>query len=61
VLHDERLKFEAGRSVINFVLDAESALLINQSLLSQAERSVAVANLALDLSTGRIDLALFPD
>ena len=25
VLHDERLKFDAGRSVINFVLDAESA------------------------------------
>src|SRR5450759_1401141 len=34
VLHDERLKFEAGRSVINFVLDAESALLTSQSLLS---------------------------
>jgi outer membrane protein TolC len=60
VLHDERLKFEAGRSVINFVLDAESALLTNQSLLSQAERSVAVANLALDLSTGRIDAGRLP-
>ena len=41
VLHDEQLKFEAGRSVVNFVLDAESALLTNQSLLSQAERSVS--------------------
>jgi multidrug efflux system outer membrane protein len=54
VLHDERLKFEAGRTVIDFVLDAESALLTNQSLLSQAQRSVTVANLALDLSTGKI-------
>jgi len=61
VLHDEQLKFEAGRSVINFVLDAESALLINQSLLSQAERSVAIANLAIDLSTGRIDPARLLD
>lgn len=61
VLHDERLKFEAGRSVINFVLDAESALLQNQSLLSQAERSVAIANLSLDLSTGRIDSGRLPD
>jgi multidrug efflux system outer membrane protein len=61
VLHDEQLKFEAGRSVINFVLDAESALLTNQSLLSQAERSVAIANLALDLSMGRIDPDRLPD
>jgi outer membrane protein len=60
VLHDERLKFEAGRSVINFVLDAESALLTNQSLLSQAERSVNIATLALDLSLGRIDLQAMP-
>jgi outer membrane protein TolC len=60
VLHDERLKFEAGRSVINFVLDAESALLTNQSLLSQAERSVSIADLALDLSTGRIDTNRLP-
>jgi outer membrane protein TolC len=55
VLHDEQLKFEAGRSVIDFVLDAESALLTSQSLLSQAQRSVAIANLSLDLSTGKID------
>jgi len=61
VLHDERLKFEAGRSVINFVLDAESALLTNQSLLSQAERSVSTAALALDLSLGRIDISRLPN
>jgi outer membrane protein TolC len=57
VLHDERVKFEAGRSVINFVLDAESALLTSQSLLSQAQRSVSTAELALDLSLGRIDVS----
>ncbi len=61
VLNDERLKFEAGRSVINFVLDAEAALLTNQSLLSQAERSVSIAALALDLSLGRIDVGRLPD
>jgi len=60
VLHDERLKFEAGRSVIDFVLDAESTLLTNQSLLSQAERSVSIAALAVDLSTGRIDVDRLP-
>jgi outer membrane protein TolC len=61
VLHDERLKYEAGRSLINFVLDAESALLTNQSLLSQAERSVTTATLALDLSVGRIDVTRLPN
>jgi outer membrane protein TolC len=61
VLHDERLKYDAGRSVINFVLDAESALLTSQSLLSQAERSVATAMLALDLSVGRIDVTHLPE
>ena len=61
VLHDERLKYEAGRSVINFVLDAESALLTSQSLLSQAERSVTTAALALDLATGRIDVNRLPE
>ncbi len=60
VLHDERLKFEAGRSVINFVLDAESALLTNQSLLSQAQRSVSIAALELDLSSGQIDVKRLP-
>lgn len=60
VLHDERLKYDAGRSVINFVLDAESALLTSQSLLSQAERSVETATLALDLSVGRIDPGRLP-
>jgi outer membrane protein TolC len=61
VLHDEQLKYEAGRSVVNFVLDAESALLTNQALLSQAERSVTTAALALDLGLGRIDIDRLPD
>lgn len=55
--HDERLEFEAGRSVIKFVLDAESALLAYESLLAQARRSVLAAELALDLSTGCLDAA----
>jgi outer membrane protein TolC len=58
VLRNERLKYEAGRSVINFVLDAEAALLTNQSLLWQAERSVSIASLLLDLSLGRIGPAI---
>jgi hypothetical protein len=35
-------------------------LLTSQSLLSQAERSVATAALALDLSLGRIDINRLP-
>jgi outer membrane protein TolC len=61
VLHDERLRYEAGRSEINFVLDAESTLLTSQSLLSQAERSVMTAASALDLSVGRIDADRLPN
>ncbi|MFZ5928383.1 MAG: TolC family protein [Acidobacteriota bacterium] len=60
ILRDERLKFEAGRSVIHFVPDAESALLTNQSLLAQARRSVLIAELALELSTGRLDAGKIP-
>jgi hypothetical protein len=47
----------AGRSVVNFVLDAEAALLTNQSLLRQAQRSVSIDRLVLDLSLGRISPA----
>lgn len=60
VLRDERLKFEAGRSVVNFVLEAESALLASQSLLAQARRSASIAELALDLATGRLDPSRMP-
>jgi len=60
ILRDEKLKLEAGRSVIDFVLDAESALLTNESLLAQARRSVLISSLALDLSTGCLDAARIP-
>lgn len=50
----ERLKYQAGRSEINFVLDAEAALLTNDSLLREARRSTQIDHLALDLSLGSI-------
>ena len=50
----ERLKYQAGRSEINFVLDAEAALLTNDSLLREARRATQVDSLALDLSLGAI-------
>lgn len=55
VLRNEQLKYEAGRSVINFVLDAEAVLLTNQSLLRQAQRAVSIDILLLDLNLGRIN------
>lgn len=61
VLRDEQLEYEAGRGVIDFVLDADSAVLTSRSLLSQAERSVTTAALALDLSLGRIDVDRLPN
>lgn len=50
----ERLKYDAGRSEINFVLDAEAALLTNDSLLREARRVTQIDHLALDLSLGTI-------
>jgi len=50
----ERLKYQAGRSEINFVLDAEAALLTNDSLLREARRATQIDNLAVDLSLGSI-------
>jgi outer membrane protein TolC len=50
----ERLKYEAGRSEVNFVLDAEAALLTNDSLLREARRATQIDHLALDLSLGSI-------
>ncbi len=57
VLRNERLKYAAGRSVINFVLDAEATLLTHQSLLRQAQRSLRITQLVLDLVVGNIDPA----
>lgn len=55
ILKNEQTKYEVGRSVINFVLEAASDLRTSQSLLSEAQRSETVAQLALELSLGRID------
>lgn len=48
-LADENKKYEAGKSTINFVLDAEAAKLLADSQYSQAihEEQVAVVNLRL--------------
>ncbi|HLH07141.1 MAG TPA: TolC family protein [Terriglobales bacterium] len=54
ILKNEQAKYEVGRTVINFVLEAEAGVLNSQSLLSQAQRSESVATLALELSTGSI-------
>ena len=54
----ERLKYQAGRSEINFVLDAEAALLTNDSLLREARRAMQIDHLALDLSLGGIQSAI---
>ena len=50
----ERLKYQGGRSEINFVLDAEAALLTNDSLLREARRATQIDHLSLDLSLGSI-------
>ena len=50
----ERLKYQAGRSELNFVLDAEAALLTNDSLLREARRAMQIDRLGLDLSLGSI-------
>jgi outer membrane protein TolC len=42
--------------MINFVLGAEANVLNSQSLLLQAQRSEAIAALALELATGQISI-----
>jgi outer membrane protein TolC len=54
ILKNEQAKYEVGRTVINFVLEAEAGVLNSQSLLLQAQRSESIASLALELSLGRI-------
>ncbi len=54
ILKNEQAKYEVGRTVINFVLEAEAGVLNSQSLLFQAQRSESIAQLALKLSTGAI-------
>lgn len=55
ILKNEQAKYEVGRTVINFVLEAEAGVLNSQSLLLQAERSEAIASLAIELATGQIN------
>jgi outer membrane protein len=54
ILKNEQTKYEVGRTVINFVLEAEAGVLNSKSLLFQAQRSEAITSLALELSLGRI-------
>jgi outer membrane protein len=54
ILKNEQTKYEVGRTVINFVLEAEAGVLSSQSLLFQAQRSESIAQLALQLSMGSI-------
>jgi outer membrane protein TolC len=56
ILKNEQAKYEVGRTVINFVLEAEAGVLNSQSLLLQAQRSQAIASLALELATGQIQV-----
>jgi multidrug efflux pump subunit AcrB/outer membrane protein TolC len=53
-LRVEQLKYDAGRGVVNDVLDAEAALLDARGLLRSARRQAEIAHLALDLALGRI-------
>jgi hypothetical protein len=50
ILKNEQTKYEVGRTMINFVMEAEAGVLNSQSLLSRAQRSEAIAQLALELS-----------
>lgn len=54
ILRNEQTKYEVGRTVINFVLEAEAGVLNSQSLLLQAQRSESISQLALQLSMGSI-------
>jgi len=60
ILRGEQAKYEAGRTVINFVLEAEAGLLNARSLLSRAQRSASVAQLALELGLGRLEADSLP-
>jgi len=55
ILRNERTKYEVGRTVVNFVLEAEAGVLNSQSLLFQARRSEEIALLSLKLSSGDLD------
>ena len=52
-LHDEHLKYEAGKSTINDVLDAEAVLLNSDSQYSRARHEQKIAWYNLQLVVGR--------
>jgi outer membrane protein len=60
ILKNEQTKYEVGRTVINFVMEAEAGVLNSQSLLSQAQRSESISQLALELSMGTIKTDSLP-
>lgn len=60
ILKNEQAKYEVGRTVINFVLEAEAGVLTSQSLLSQAQRSESIAQLSLEFSKGTIKQDVLP-
>ncbi|GAB4276192.1 MAG: hypothetical protein Kow0092_31900 [Deferrisomatales bacterium] len=51
-LRIEKLKYDAGKGVVNDVLDAEAAFLEAEGLLREARREAEVARLALELALG---------
>ena len=56
ILRSEQAKCEIGRTVIYHVLEAEVCVLNSQSLLLHAERSEAMASLAMKLAAGQINV-----
>lgn len=55
ILKNEQIKYQVGRTVINFVLEAEANVLTTKSLLLQARRSEMIATLAFDLERGLLN------
>jgi TolC family type I secretion outer membrane protein len=55
ILKNEQARYEVGRSPVNDVLAAEAAVTNMQSLLFQAQRSAAIAALAVELAIGRLN------
>ncbi|HXK61770.1 MAG TPA: efflux RND transporter permease subunit, partial [Acidobacteriota bacterium] len=57
-LRVEKLRYSAGKGVINDVLAAEAALLEARAQLREARRQVEIARLAVDLAEGRTPMVL---
>ncbi|MGM0577891.1 MAG: efflux RND transporter permease subunit [Myxococcota bacterium] len=52
----EKLRYSAGKGVVNDVLDAEAALLEAEAGLRRARRQVEIAHLSLRLALGTLDV-----